>query len=229
MHRSAPTQERNPFSDTASLVLRTALSHPSKAWGVRELGRLAGVSPALAALVLKRLELLGHVSREATAQARLLDPAALLRDWAAWYAVKPLKSFRYAMDPKLDVLGIMRSLRKHRARLPGQWALTSMAGASLAAPHAHFNEVHVHLPKAESHRRIWEKVLGLDAAPRGPLHLVQPYYADAAAEGIRELAGLPVVSDAQLYLDCYRYPVRGREQAEHLLSRVIMPRPQDAR
>ena len=50
-----------------------------------------------------------------------------------------------------------------------------------------------------------------------------PYYAHGARYGIRELRGHPVVSDVQLFLDLYNYPVRGREQAEHLLEHVLGP------
>lgn len=217
-------QERNPFADSASRVLRAALSNPTKPWGIRELARMAGASPALAILALRRLERLGYASRERTAEARILEPSQLLRDWAAWYAIKGLKDYRYSLAEKTDAEGIMKLLSRARAELPGQWALTSMAGASLVAPFAVFNEVHVHLPNADELGRSWQKVLGLVPNEVGPVHLVQPYYADSGSFGLREVRKLPVVSDLQLYLDCYRYPVRGHEQAEHILSRLLEPR-----
>lgn len=219
-----PPQERNPFADSASLVLRVVLSDPAKIWGVRDLARMAGASPALAILALRRLERMGYVSRESTAKTRVLEPAQLLRDWAAWYAIKPLKDYRYSPPDKTDAEGILKLLSKARSELPGRWALTSMAGASLVAPFAVFNEVHVHLPGADELVRSWRKVLHLVPNEVGPIHLIQPYYADSGSFGAREVRKLPVLSDVQLYLDCYRYPVRGREQAEHILSRVIEPR-----
>ncbi|MBI4249802.1 MAG: hypothetical protein HY611_09900 [Elusimicrobia bacterium] len=217
-------QERNPFADSASMLLRVALSNPTKPWGIRELARMAGASPALAILALRRLERIGYASRESTAEARILEPAQLLRDWAAWYAIKALKDYRYSPAKKTDAEKILKLLSNARAELPGRWALTSMAGASLVAPFAVFNEVHVHLPNADELRRSWQNVLRLVPNEVGPIHLVQPYYADSGSFGVREVRKLPVVSDVQLYLDCYRYPVRGREQAEHILSQVIMPR-----
>ena len=217
-------QERNPFADSASMVLRVALSNPAKTWGIRELARMSGASPTLAVLALRRLERIGYASRESTAEARILEPAQLLRDWAAWYAIKSLKDHRYSLPEKMDAEKILKLLSSARAELPGQWALTSMAGASLVAPFAVFNEVHVHLPNADELITSWQKVLHLVHDEVGPIHLIQPYYADSGAFGIREVHKLPVVSDVQLYLDCYRYPVRGREQAEHILSRVIEPR-----
>jgi hypothetical protein len=104
-----------------------------------------------------------------------------------------------------------------------------MAGASLIAPIATFSEVHIHLPRADRLRRSWQNVLHLTPNKLGPIHLIEPYYAYSGAYGSQVFRKLPVVSEIQLYLDCYRYPVRGREQAEHILSQVLMPRWRNAR
>ena len=216
-------QERNPFADSASMLLRVILSNPMKAWGIREVARMAGTSPTLTILTLRRLEKLGHVSRESTAEARVLDPSQLLRDWAAWYSIKPLESYRFSIPGISGPKAAMNRLSRTRSQLPGQWALTSIAGASLAAPFATFSEIHIHLPKADELRRSWQNVLQLVPDPVGPLHLVQPYYVDSGFYGVQTLRKLPVVSNIQLYLDCFRYPVRGREQAEHILSKVLLP------
>jgi len=53
------------------------------------------------------------------------------------------------------------------------------------------------------------------------LILVRPYYRNSAFYDGRRIDGLPVVSDIQLYLDLYGYPVRGREQAEHLFQKRL--------
>lgn len=219
-----PPQERNPFADSASMLLRIILSDPKKAWGIRDLSRMANASPTLTVLTLRRLEQLGHISRESGAEARVLDPVQLLRDWAAWYAMKAINSYRFSIEGISDPKTILNHISKARKQLPGQWALTSMAGASFAAPFATFSEVHIHLPRAEALSRSWRTALNLKADHLGPIHLIQPYYADSGSYDVRMIKRFPVVSDLQLYLDCYKYPVRGREQAEHILSEVIMPR-----
>lgn len=224
-----PLQERNPFADSASMLLRVILAVPMRPWGIREASRTAGTSPALTSLTLRRLEQLGHASRESTGAARILDPGRLLHDWAAWYAIKPLKSFRYSSAATSEPKDFFRLLSKHRSQLPGQWALTSMAGASLSAPFATFKEVHVHLPKVDEFKQSWQKTLDLVPDQVGTIHLTQPYYVDSGFHGVQELGGLPVLSDLQLFLDCYRYPVRGNEQAEHILSRTLMARWKHAR
>lgn len=190
---------------------------------------MAGTSPALTSLTLRRLEHLGHASRESTGEARLLDPDRLMREWAAWYAIKPLKSYRYSPVGSRDPGDILRLLAKKRRHLPGQWALTSMAGASLSAPFATFREVHLHLPKVDDLRRSWQKELELVPDQLGPIHLIQPYYVDSGFHDVQDLRGLPVLADLQLFLDCSRYPVRGHEQAEHILSSSLAARWKSAR
>lgn len=222
-------QERNPFADSASKLLRVAMSSPAKAWGIRELSRMAGTSPALTILTLRQLQRVGLASRESPTEARFLDPVQLLRDWAAWYVMKPVKYYRFSIAGVTSPNAILKLLSKERAQLPGQWALTCMAGASLVAPFATFSEVHIHLPKADKLRRSWQDVLRLTPDKLGPIHLIQPYYADSGSYGAQEIQKLPVVSAIQLYLDCYRYPVRGREQAEHILTQVLIPRWRNAR
>lgn len=221
--------ERNPFGPTASLLLRVAFRRPGKPWGIRELAQMAGVSPALASLVLRRLERLGHVSRESTGEARFLDLPRLLEDWAAWYAAAPIESYRYSMEGAETPKKMLARLSKARAQLPGRWALSAMAGASLAAPHAVFNEAHVHLAEADQLQSAWRRSLLLTPDTRGPFHILRPYYAEAGLLDMREIRKLPVVSDIQLYLECRRYPVRGREQAEHLLHKIAREGTRDAK
>ncbi|MEK6664574.1 MAG: hypothetical protein AABY73_11985, partial [Pseudomonadota bacterium] len=169
-------QERNPFADSASKLLRVAMSSPAKAWGIRELSRMAGTSPALTILTLRQLQRVGLASLESPTEARFLDPVQLLRDWAAWYVMKPVKYYRFSIAGVTSPNAILKLLSKERAQLPVQWALTCMAGASLVAPFATFSEVHIHLPKADQLRRSWEDVLRLTPDKLGPIHLIQPYY-----------------------------------------------------
>ena len=46
-----------------------------------------------------------------------------------------------------------------------------------------------------------------------------PYYKYSVFYDCQEIESVPVVSDIQLYLDLYKYPVRGREQAEYLFEK----------
>ncbi len=50
-----------------------------------------------------------------------------------------------------------------------------------------------------------------------------PYYKNSIYYGSQIVDGLRVVSDIQLYLDLYGYPIRGLEQAEHIFNHCIKP------
>ena len=53
------------------------------------------------------------------------------------------------------------------------------------------------------------------------LILLFPFYRQSVFWGAQEIKGLQVASDLQLYLDPYDYPMRGREQAEHLYAKRL--------
>ena len=54
----------------------------------------------------------------------------------------------------------------------------------------------------------------------GNVNLVTPA-DDGVLFDIQQVEGLTLVSNIQLYLDLYNYPMRGREQAEHLRNEVM--------
>ncbi len=102
-----------------------------------------------------------------------------------------------------------------------RWALTLQAGASLLAPHATWERIHLYA-NLESPRAALDLGVELGWKPEesGPLVLMVARHRSSVWFGLRRLEGLPVVSDLQLILDLWHYPLRGREQAEHLLARV---------
>jgi hypothetical protein len=48
-----------------------------------------------------------------------------------------------------------------------------------------------------------------------------PYYKHSVFWDVQKAKDLWVVSDIQLYLDLYNYPIRGLEQAEHLYGKRL--------
>lgn len=79
----------------------------------------------------------------------------------------------------------------------------------MVAPLASFKEVHVYARREED-VAFFEKELALNPAERGAnLILMQPYYKNSVYYGSQIVDGLCVVSDIQLYLDLYGYPIPG--------------------
>jgi hypothetical protein len=221
--RPAPvTRSFDPFADRSSLVVRTLLEpsdHQERTWGVRELAEAAGVGAATVSRIVRELERyqvvrVRRVGRES--EIRLTNARGLFALWTGAYEWKQ-NQIVVVQAPVGDPLRFLR--RSKDAFWPHKWALTLQSGASLVAPHATWERIHAYVD-VESVGELSEiaEKQGWPLGDEGRLVLLRPYYRDSVWHGVREIQGLPVVSDLQLALDLWHYPLRGREQAEHLIS-----------
>ena len=210
---------RNPFGDRASLVTRLLVEHPERSWGARELATAAGVSTMTASHVVRQLYEMGAVevrSSGRTFAARIRDVRTLVEHWTRHYDWK--------RNEALPVQAPVGDSRRFLRRLGGElawhrpWALTLQAGASLVAPHTVFETIHVYLDVP--HRAALAEVAEASGwqPGSGKVVLLRPEYDDSIWSETRRIDGIPIVSDLQLVLDLWHYPVRGREQAEVILG-----------
>lgn len=215
-----PRRSFDPFADRSSLVLRTLLKHhQDRTWGVRELAEAAGVGPATVTRTIRELERYQVVNvhrAKRESEIRLTDRRALFAIWTGaydWTKNQTVTLQAPVGDP-------VRFLRRSKGIFESyRWALTLQAGASLVAPHATWERVHVYVD-VQSVDGLLEiaKQQEWSVGDEGRLVLMKPYYRDSAWHGAREIQGLPIVADLQLALDLWHYPLRGREQAEHIIS-----------
>lgn len=222
----------NPFADRASLVLRVMLEKRDHhyVWHVREIAAAAGVGVATAsdivrALALRRVVSVTRLGR--TSEIRLTDPHDAIDSWTRVYDWR-LNHALAVQLPTADAQRFVRQLPNHMKDTLSptlRWALTLQAGASLVASHATWERVHVYVdaPKQDGVRSLAMVAAraGWSPSPDGRLVLLLPHYRASVWHAMRTLDRLPVVSDIQLVLDLWHYPVRGREQAEFLLSRRL--------
>lgn len=221
--RAGPVQSPfDPFADRSSLVLRTLLD-PGVArldtWGVCELAHAAGVAPATVTRVVRALAPFGVLNAERPgreSRIQLTDPRRLFALWTGAY--------NFTGNPSLTVRAPVgdpaRFLRRLSAMFAGRrWALTVQAGASLVAPHGAWNRIHayVHTDRGDDLLSL-AREQGWETGDDGQLVLMKPYYRHSVWQGMRSVGKLPVVSDLQLALDLWHYPLRGREGAEHLIE-----------
>lgn len=209
---------RSPFGNRASLVSRLLARMPGKAWRLRELAAAAKVSTMTASHVVRQLAAIGAVHVTTTGRAkeiRFTSLRTLVEHWSHHYD--------WTRNRRVPVLAPVGDPQRFLSRLPEilgreRWALTMHAGASLIAPIAAWEKVHVYV-RIEQGARLDELVetLGYEASDDGALVLMRPWYHDSVWTDARSIHALPVVSLLQLVLDLWHYPVRGREQAEHLL------------
>jgi len=216
MHKRA----KSLFSDKASLVIRSALDTVGQPQKVRELSRQLGLSPAWVSHVLRRLVSAGYAARvgDGTVVSRPLD---LLADWAESYSFTRRNDSRSYFCEAPTPQQVIARVASVPADDVGRYALTLHAGASLVAPFSKFHEVHIYVEPSglrEETERVWKHALDLQPVQTGGnVYLTWPYYREGAFYGRRNINGVWVASDIQLFVDLYNYPVRGREQAEHLM------------
>lgn len=100
------------------------------------------------------------------------------------------------------------------------YALTRMSGASLVAPYVRYQFVDFYVERSEE-VSYWKDYLKLiDVEVSGNMNLVIPQDPRIFAQ-TQQIKGWSIVNNVQLYLDLYKYPARGREQAEYLREQVL--------
>lgn len=212
-------QRRGPFSDKASLILRELLKNRNRQWGIRELAQKIALDPGYASRMAKSLEESGYVARS-NRKLSIRSPKEILDDWVRVYDLKKNELIPFFIQAS-SVESIVQRLREIKLPRKMKYALSVQAGASLVAPYAVYKEVHVYVENRQGIEHFI-KELDLRGATQGAnLVLMLSYYKHSVFYDFREINGLRVVSDIQLYLDLYGYPVRGREQAAYLFDKRL--------
>lgn len=223
---SSPAQGTDPYADAASQIVRVLLEAPQgRRLSIRGLAAEAEVHPSTASRVTSELERRELVRDDRPGERRqssiwVPDPEALIEDWARAYAWRDNRQLRLAAP-----IGSPRRFIERMPEVMGglRWALTLQAGASRISPHARLETVHAYV---ESERPLEELAirLGWEPSPSGALCLLRPKYTESVWFREREREGIPVVGPAQLVVDLWHYPVRGREAARHLIETVLRPK-----
>lgn len=216
---------RNPFSDRGTLVVRALLERPKQTWSARQLAEATQVSPGFVTRVLHALrqEELVIFGRGRTVQVRVKNPWDLLQRWTAIY--------RWTDNPSLTVAAPVGSAARFLPDLAAalasvgrapRWALTLQAGAAQLAKHAVWDRIHAYLDvRSVAAAHLLADRLGWAPSPSGKVVFLVPVYKQAVWQDVLTRHGFPIVHPVQLIVDLWHYPVRGREQAEHLARREL--------
>lgn len=209
---------RGIFSSKSTRILRALLDTPNKKWKITELANICRMSPGGVYFVINQLEDKGYISREIDKSIKVADSKRLLNDWASNWTVEKSRStgfFSFAKSPE----EIISKVSKIGNELGLKYALTGMAGASMVSPSVRYNDVWVYVSGD-----IDDLVKKLDLRPINSgsnIRILDPY-DDGVFMDSREIRGVKVVSDIQLFVDLLTYPAHGREQAERLLEKNTM-------
>ena len=208
-------QLRSLFTPKSSRILRVMLANPRRSWMVKDLAKEAKVSIGLVFKVKERLLDLEFASEE-NRSILLNRPTELIDKWADSYSFRRNKTYDYFSfdEPKM----IEQRLAEYCQPRQIPYALTLFSGAALVAPFVRYTRGFAYVG-----REIPEvvKSVELKEVSSGPNFTILEPYDDGIFYGSRNIDGLDVVCDVQLYLDLVGYRGRGEESAQFLLEQRI--------
>lgn len=222
---------RDPFSGRASRILRVLLEK-QRPWRIVEIAdelqteskqafgpfdfnvSVASVSKTIKSLTEQLLV------RRQDRTILVPEPKRLLLAWADKYRERykwrMRSSFKIRNQFGDDLADLSQGLRS-RTRF---FAFTGVAAAIREAPYVDLNMIDVVVPGEDA-----TMLRSIESAPpRGiDLRIIIPYDPGVFMYS-RDMAGIPLVSPVQVFLDLYARGGRDLKQAEYYLSTVIEPR-----
>lgn len=213
-----PTKARgpSPFAPKASRVVRSLLADHEKEWRLSDLAKITALNPGNVHRVLNRLMDDGYVEREEDSYL-LVDPGALLDAWAE--NGSPARE-RTAIPVKGDLRSAVEGLLE---RFHGHAVISGELAAELLAPHLPAASAVIHCLDANEWARIDLEEIEPPPTPgfRAPGRILLDLPDAGVAQFGSEVSELPLVGPAQLYVDLYKQPTRGRQAAEEVRRQLL--------
>lgn len=218
-HHPEKRKGRGVFSDKASLILRAALKDIKKQWGVRELAGFTGLNPGFISRLAEELEKKNYISRKDSKMV-FKDPESILDDWVREYDYRKNKEIRFFCIAK-SPYEILEKIKRLNIPDDLNYAFGFHSGANLISPYAVYNELHIYIQNEKDISWFVDNLKLKHVDEGANMIFLLPYYKHSVFYDLKQISGLKVVSDIQLYLDLYKYPIRGLEQAEHIFENRI--------
>lgn len=216
---------KNLFAPISSRITRALLVEPTRTWHVSELAKETEVSLGQASAVAKRMVAEEFLSWNSEARLQLKDAAALLEAWKQVYPTyRQQHCFLYSYEQGYD--NVLASIIRKRGELP-PFAFAFFTGASFVAPFIRgLTKAQVYVEKKEDIEQ-WKRLLDVtQVVSGGNIELFVPYdqgvFYKPQVMPVADLGEVPIVSTVQLYMDLFRNPARGAEQAEHLRETKLL-------
>lgn len=206
-----PREILSLFSPKSSRVIRCLLSDPKRAWTLKGLSTETGVSIGLIHRLAIALE--NNLFAEKKLGAfKLEDPARLLEAWREEYYRRAPRWVRYVVKAgsiKESLTKLKTAALHHGVR----YAFTGPSGASLVSSYLAPTVVHLYVNVLKN--EFLEEIKADQVSSEGNL-LVRVVEQENEFIGSRQVKGIYVVSELQLYLDLWAMGGRGQEAAEQL-------------
>ena len=179
---------------------------------VQEFSTISGLSVGLISKFANILRESGFLANGQ--RLKLLQPGPLLDIVRDLYYFEANQTIPYYSEETPE------QLIEKIPRIKKPYALTRMCGAGLVSPFVRYQRVDLYIPD-QNDLEDWKKKLKLvDVEVTGNINLVIPQ-APQILKQTQTIKKWRAVNNIQLYLDLYKYPARGREQAEYLREQVL--------
>ena len=203
------------FQPKSIRVIRVLLTHPGKRWRILALAKEAEVSLGWTHAVIATLQAQAYIVRDENYRVSVVDPARLLRRWAAAHDFSTTNKFDEFQTFEQDLDRLLSRIKS----LSVSYALTSLAGAWLIAPNVRPVTLDMYVLDGAQMSEVVRAVELRPVEKGGNVRLVSPYDV-GVFYGLRAMNGVNVVSNIQLYVDLVNYPARGEEASTALLRLI---------
>lgn len=201
------------FPPKSARITKFLLSRPSAKWIQRDIASNTGLSKGLVSRVINKMIEAGYVIKKDKKLA-LVNFDDLFSAWVEYELKRRERKKNYyiwAQNPRKLMEITSAALLGHRVK----YAFTQEAGASLVAPFAAFDIISVYV---ESLDKFPKKALAASEVDKGfNLTIIEApdknIFTTAQNKG-----GMMVVDNLQLYADLKKNPLRGENQASHILK-----------
>ncbi|MBQ7177831.1 MAG: hypothetical protein IJS08_10500 [Victivallales bacterium] len=211
-------QSRNnggtPFVGKGAMLPRLFFNQPQRIWTLGELANVAAMTKPYASIIVHRMMDNDYVRQEGNGYL-LVNPEKMLDDWMAVYRFNRYvrrQMFAASFETLSHGLHIVaKSLKDQNVH----FGFMGASGAYLRAPYMESRTVMAYV------EQIPDNLSGLfPVESDGNVILYIPQNTGFFFGG-KEVDGLPVVSDVQLYLDLKRMPGRNADQADYLRDSLL--------
>ena len=207
----ATKEMKSLFTPKAQRVLRVLLSPPLRGWTGAELAASCGISPGWVTAVRKAL-FAQEWAKGDRRSIRVSEPRRILQAWASEDRWRPRTEVREFSS----ILPRDELCQKLTQEFPkGALAFTRWVAASLRRPATETNLVTAYLLEIPSSDFIRNTLMARPVERNGNLQLVKPNDPGIFL-AMQEVDGVPLVCDAQIWLDLQSAGNRAEDQAQAL-------------
>lgn len=203
----------NLYKGKAADVCRVLLVRYPQAFNVRQLAREAHVSLGVVSRVSQVL-IRERIAMRSSARAelKLMAPFDLLKRWATINSFIANTKFVEYYTQEED---ISKFLEKFKEVNGPEYAVTGLTGAMYTAPFVRPTNVHIYV-KTEEDANKFANLLNLMPVEENGNVKFAIAEGDGIFYGMKDIRGVKVVSDVQLYVDLLNFPSRGEEAANEV-------------